>query len=390
MRTKTQQELIDIIRFEIRGIPLPDDFSVSEEESLIDLAKKHDLTHLVYDTLNKNGIGCVSSFAMQQYYASIWRAEQMTHELNTIAEYFEHKGIDFIPLKGAIMRLFYPAPWMRTSADIDILFREDDFESVCLSMKEDLGYSTDPEESSSHHLSFYSPASNVHIEIHRTLFTDFQIEQDVIDLIPLIWEQAHAKQEHKHYLFMSDSCFYFYHIAHMVKHLSSNGGCPIRSLIDLWLLDNLSGRNETGRQFLLEKAGFLTFARMMSDTAKAWFEGSSVPSEELEQFILTGHMYGTLKNRVSIGVNTNGILKYAFNRVFLPYDTLKYSYPVLQKRKWLTPLFQVIRWTNIFKKTYRERLVYRLKSLFHLNRKELNQFSLLSQVLGIKNNDKGT
>lgn len=390
MRTKTQQELIDIIRFEIRGIPLPDDFSVSEEESLIDLAKKHDLTHLVYDTLNKNSIGCVSSFAMQQYYASIWRAEQMTHELNTIAEYFEHKGIDFIPLKGAVMRLFYPAPWMRTSADIDILFREDDFESVCLSMKEDLGYSTDPEEGSSHHLSFYAPANNVHVEIHRTLFTDFQINQDVIDLIPLIWEHAHAKHGKKHYLLMSDSCFYFYHIAHMVKHLSSSGGCPIRSLIDLWILDNSSARDESGRRLLLEKTGFLTFAGMMSDTAKAWLEGSNVPSEELEQFILSGQMYGSLKSNVSVGINSSGVFKYILLRLFPSYDVMKYSYPVLKDHKWLIPCFYVLRWANIFKKRYRDRLNYRLRSLFHLNNEEIDQYSLIRQILGISSKYKGT
>ncbi len=389
MRTKTQQELIDIIRFEICGTPLPDGFSVSEEESLIALAKKHDLSHLVYDALDKNGIRCVSSSAMQQYYASIWRAEQMTHELRTIAELFEKKEIDFIPLKGSVMRLFYPAPWMRTSADIDILFREDDFDNACEALNTEFGYVGDVHDKASHHLSFRVPANNVHVEVHRTLFTDFQTDQRVMEQLHLIWEQARPSTGHNHLMQMSDMCFYFYHIAHMAKHLNLEGGCPIRSLIDLWILDTMPERDEAGRNRILEKAGLLTFAQAMSSTAKAWFDGHEVPSEELEQFILTAHMYSDLKNQVSLGLDRNGLGKYILRRIFQPYDVIKYTFPILQKHKWLTPFFQMIRWTKIFKKEYRDRLRFRTRTLIQANQNEMDQIGRIRQLLGI-DDAKGT
>ena len=383
MRTRTQQELIEIIRFEIRGIPLPDGFSVSDEDSLIKLAKEHDLSHLIYDALEKNGIGCSSKSAMQQYYASIWRAEQMTHELESMTKLFEENGIDFIPLKGAVIRPLYPEPWMRTSADIDILFHEEDVENVSDLLVRDLGYTKDTEDTDSHHLSFHVPSSDVHIEIHRKLFREFQVGQSVLDQIPLIWEHASPRQGYKHLLYMSDPYFYFYHIAHMVKHISSSGGCPIRSLIDLWILDNSPDRDEKKRRAVLKKAGVLTFAEAMSDTAKAWMESGEVSSEALEQFILTGQMYGDIKNKVSFGVESDGLTKYVFKRIFLPYDTMKYAFPVLQKHRWLTPLFQIIRWTRVFREKYRVRFVYRMKSLLRTNHEVTDQISQVKQILGL-------
>ncbi|MBO4954226.1 MAG: nucleotidyltransferase family protein, partial [Clostridia bacterium] len=36
--------------------------------------------------------------------------------------------IDFMPLKGAVIRQYYPEPWMRTSCDIDIHVKKDRLE----------------------------------------------------------------------------------------------------------------------------------------------------------------------------------------------------------------------------------------------------------------------
>ena len=383
MRTKTQQELIDIIRFEICGTPLPEGFSVSDEDALIRMAKKHDLTHMVYDALTRNGLPCSSSFAMQQYYASIWRAEQMTHELSSMTDVFQAEGIDIMPLKGAVMRPMYPESWMRTSADIDVLFRKDDFDRACAILKDKLGYTEDQEERSSHHISFRTPANDIHVEAHHELFSDIHLGQAVLDIMPEIWFQARPEDGQQHLMRMSDACFYFYHIAHMTKHLVKGGGCSIRGLIDLWLLDRLPQKDETGRRELLERSGLDTFARTMSAMSEAWFADGMVPSEELEQFILTGYMYGNMQNQVALGVDSYGAGKYALKRIFLPYDLLKQFYPVIQKHKILTPVFEVVRWTRIFRKDYRKRLRNQTETLLHTGRGEVEQIGRIKQVLGI-------
>ena len=388
MRTKTQQELIDIIRFEIRGIPLPEGFSVSDEEALINITRKHDLTHLVYDALTKNGLPCCSQFAMQQYYASIWRAEQMAHELSSMTELFESEGIDFIPLKGAVIRPLYPEPWMRTSADIDMLFRKEDFDCAKDLAVERLGYTEDKEDQSPHHISLHVPGSGVHIELHHDLFADYHTSSAVREQMPEIWAQARAEEGFAHLLRMSDACFYYYHIAHMVKHLSLTGGCPVRGLIDLWILDNLPQRDEEGRRQLIEKAGLSTFTGQMSALAKAWMEDGPVPSEELEQYILSGDMYGNLNSKAAIGVNESSAGGFILKRIFLPYDVLKYAYPALQKHKFLLPVFQVVRWTKVFRSKYRKRLKNQAEALARTSRGEVAQIHQVNQILGIENFNK--
>ncbi len=384
MRTPTQEEFIQIIRFEICGTPLPQGFAVSDEAELIKLAKRHDLTHLVYDALTKNGLPCKSSFAMQQYFAAIWRAEQMEHELQSIAALFEAEGIDFLPLKGAVMRPMYPESWMRTSADIDVLVKPQDQLRARDMMVNRLGYTTDPSGLSTHHVGVSAPESNVHVELHNTLFTDYNASQDIKDIARTVWDHSELKVGSAHWYLMSDAMFYFYHLAHMAKHIRQAGGCPVRGLIDLWLLDKHPGKDEECCMALLKEGGLATFAEIMSGLAKAWLEGGPVPSEELEQYILSAYLYGNIDRRTANSVNTDGTARYILKKIFLPYDVLKYAYPVLKTNKWLTPVFQVVRWTRVFSRKHRHDLKNQAKAMAKTDEKELEESIRINRLLGFK------
>ena len=400
MRTPTQEELIQILRFEIRGTPLPQGFAVSDEAALVQLAKNHDLTHFVYDALTKNGLPCTSQFAMQQYFASIWRAEQMGHELLNTAELFEKEGIDFIPLKGAVMRPMYPESWMRTSADIDILVREADLNRAIALTTEKLGYTLDTSNISFHHEVLTAPKNNVNVELHHALFEGDQVSNSIKTITDGIWNPAAGskgdsnteKAGWNHWYLMSDAMFYFYHIAHMAKHLTESGGCPIRGIIDLWILNRLRNRNEEERSALLEKGGLNTFASKMSALAKMWIDddlpesNSSLSEEldELEQFIMTDGLYGSSERRITNGVGQIGTLNYLKKRLIIPYESLKYSYPVLQKHKWLTPVFEAVRWTRIFRKDYQRSFMKQTDALIHPNNENMHRAKRINSILDIE------
>ena len=398
MRTKTQQELIDILRFEIRGIPLPEGFSVSDEDALISIARIHDLTHLVYDALTKNGLPCKSSFAMQQYYAAIWRAEQMAHELESLSKLFEEEGTDFMPLKGAVMRPLYPEPWMRTSADIDILFRENDMQRAVELAVEKLGYSKDTDDISSHHDLVIAPNNNVHVEMHHVLFADFHLGEKIRSVMDEVWDNG-PMEGSVHRFVMSDAMFYFYHVAHMAKHMVQSGGCPIRGIVDLWILNGLADRKDKKHRELLERGGLTTFADRMSDLGDLWLgepAAAAQPSSDakpsrtpdallndLEQYIFSDGLYGSQKRRISNGLEKSGTAGYLIKRLILPYDTIKYAYPVLQKHKWLTPFYEVVRWTRVFKKNYRIRLMLQTDALLHTNEQDKEQSQYINEILGL-------
>ena len=140
--------------------------------------------------------------------------------------------------------------------------------------------------------------------------------------------------------------FYFYHIAHMAKHIET-GGCGIRPFIDLWLLDNVVKGDAAARDELLQTGELLQFATAMRKLSRVWLEGEKMDplSQRLESFLLHGGVYGSAENRVALHKESRGgKFGYLMSRVFAPYDKLKSYYPILEKHPYLTPVMQVRRW----------------------------------------------
>ena len=67
----------------------------------------------------------------------------------------------------------------------------------------------------------------------------------------------------------------------------------------------------------------------------------------MEQFILRGGVYGSERNHIAIAQNRCGKLGYLLSKIFLPYNQLKHQYPVIQRRRWLTPVCHVRRWCRL-------------------------------------------
>ena len=89
------------------------------------LARHHDLAHLLALGLKNNGLTDESSGALEnEIFRAVFRYEQLNYELTRIRETLEQTKVPFIPLKGAVLRDYYPEPWMRTSCDVDVLVHE--------------------------------------------------------------------------------------------------------------------------------------------------------------------------------------------------------------------------------------------------------------------------
>ena len=119
-------------------------------ERVYSLLKSHDLAHLVADVLDKNGLlddSEVSKKFRAERNLAIYRHEQMQYELTQICDTLEKAQIPFIPLKGSVIRSFYPEPWMRTSCDIDILVDKAYLELAQQCLKRDLEYQLEDIES---------------------------------------------------------------------------------------------------------------------------------------------------------------------------------------------------------------------------------------------------
>ena len=317
-------------------------------KQLYTLSKKHDLAHLVGDALIRNRLlsdGGVKAKFEKQMMTAVYRYERINYELNSLSETLNQSEIPFIPLKGSVLRQYYPEPWMRTSCDIDILVHDADLNRAVILLTEQLEYRAESEQT--HDIGMYSPGG-VHLELHYTL-----IESNVVgkadEVLKAVWEQSLPGQDCHYRYVMSEEMFYYYHIAHMAKHFQ-NGGCGIRPLLDLWILNHNIVYNTERLNALLEEGGLLTFAGTARQLAEVWFGngGHNSVTEEMEKYILSGGVYGTMNNRVAVQqIRRGGKLRYAMSRIWLPYDTLKSHYPSLEGKRFLLPFYEVRRWGKL-------------------------------------------
>ncbi len=347
MENRIIRTLFALLRSSVFDYTLTEDerAMVSEETlpELLALSRKHDLSHLLAYGLKKNGLTeGTNGGAERAIFKAAYRYERLNYDYGRLCEALEAEKIPFIPLKGSVLRAYYPEPWMRTSCDIDVLVRREDLERGIACLTERLQY--EEKEHDSHDVSLFSPNGN-HVELHFDLVEEGSAK-GANEALKSVWEHVSLREGSEYFYEMTDGFFYFYHIAHMAKHFEV-GGCGIRPLIDLWILDHMEGMDGDDREKLLTQAGLMTFARAARRLSAVWFGGEETDdlSRSMEHFILHGGVYGSVENRVALQQRKQGgRLGYVFSRLFLPYVRLKRYYPILEKHRWLTPVMQVRRW----------------------------------------------
>ena len=350
MNQETKNLLFALLHSAIRGTPLGE----SEREQcshrtlsdLLSMAKSHDLQHLVILALKQNNLLSEQAAMLESsILKAVYRYEQLNYTYDTLCEALESAEIPFLPLKGSILRAHYPEPWMRTSCDVDVLVQPRDVNRAVAILTEKYGFSK--EGCGSHDVSLFDQ-NHMHVELHFDLLED-GLANEASTVLASVWQTACVREGYRFFYEMSDEYFYFYHIAHMAKHFA-NGGCGIRPFIDLWILDRLETSDVASRDALLVRGGLWKFAEAARALSCAWLEGDSpdVLTGQMETYLLSGGVYGTMDNRVAVQqTKKGGKVRYALSRIWLPYDTIKFHYPVLQKKRWLLPLMQVRRWGKL-------------------------------------------
>ena len=383
------QAMMRLIANEVCGAALnPADCHFEEDDlvRLYRLSKTHDLAHLVGDALIRNRLlpdGEVKAKFEKQMMTAVYRYERMNYELNILSETLNQSEIQFIPLKGSVLRQYYPEPWMRTSCDIDILVHDADLDNAVKLLTEHLEYRVETEQS--HDIGMYS-LGGVHLELHYSLL-ESNIIRKADEVLRTVWEQSVPVQGCPYRYDMSKEMFYYYHIAHMAKHFQ-NGGCGVRPLLDLWILNQNIVYNTEKMNALLEEGGLLTFAGTARQLAEVWFGsgGHNAVTEEMEKYILSGGVYGTMDNRVAVQqIRRGGKLRYAMSRIWLPYDTLKYHYPSLEGKRVFLPFYEVRRWGKLLFRGSAKRVTRELKlNSSKTKAEQLRTNEMLSQ-LGLEN-----
>ena len=260
MDEKTVSMLFRLISSAICGYQLSDEdkemYGKEMLPHLLKIAKHHDIIHLlVLGLKNNNLLDDDSSNLEYAIFRAIYRYEQMNYTLTQLCDTLEEAQIPFIPLKGSVIRKYYSEPWMRTSCDIDVLIHEVDLDKAVDFLVKNLGYTY--KQKFTHDVSMFAP-NGVHIELHYSLMDDEPVKSS-FDVLGNVWDTAMKKDNYGYWYELPDDIFYFYHIAHMAKHFE-NGGCGIRTFIDIHILNHQVQFDDTRRMELLERGELLIFA----------------------------------------------------------------------------------------------------------------------------------
>ncbi len=350
MNQEIKQALFLLLRSAINGNFLSDEekalLTQDKLPSLFFIANKHDIAHILASPLSVNGLLTkgeeYSEKFTQKMIAAVYRYEQMNYEYKKLCDELERAKIPFMPLKGSVIRKYYPEPWMRTSCDIDVLVHKNDLDRTLSHLVQKLNYKEPCR--STHDVSLMTH-SGVHIELHFDLVEEGRAN-NAIETLKTVWDNAVLRDNYSFWYEMTDEYFYFYHIAHMAKHFYE-GGCGIRPFLDLFILDTIEGIDIGIRDDLLIRGNLFDFASSSRKLSKVWF-GQDVHDDltaKMQNFILIGGVYGSSQNRVALQqTKKGGKFGYIFSRIFISYNKLKRYYPILEKHRWLMPIMQIRRW----------------------------------------------
>ena len=313
----------------------------NELSFFINLSKRHSLTALLYKALSDTKVNVNKEYLNkleQHYLANLRKAVLFENERKELYKYLNDNQIDFLPLKGIILKDYYLDQYTREFADNDILFRNKD--EIVKKFFTERKYDVESFKKSNHDVYMKKPCYN--FEMHRALFGESIKNDKVVKYYNDIFNRANIKDGHEYVLSHED--FYIYFTAHSFKHFN-NSGCGIRTLIDYYqfLKNNNLDFDYINKE--LEKLDLLDFSNMISTLSNKLFNGLPLDDKEQEilLYIASSGTYGTLEHAVTKGVKEQGKFKYMMSRVFPPMSVYKSLYPWAYKTKVLIPVAWLVR-----------------------------------------------
>ena len=331
----------------------------------VKLSKKHSTTALLYKALinTKAQIDKEYINKLEEYYfANIRKVVLFERERNKLYECLNKNHIDYLPLKGLVIRDYYIDAYSREFADNDILFagKEDVIKKFFVSR----GYKVESYKKSAHDVYLKKPIFN--FEMHRALFNKHEDYPSYVSYFKDYLNRSIVKEKYEHELTKED--FYIYFTAHTYKHYQ-DGGCGIRTLVDYYVFL----RKNPNLDFIyinkeLDKLDLHSFSDEFSSLANKVFNKQNLNEQEKENllFIASSGTYGTLQHSVTKGINKKGKFRYLMSRIFPPMSFYKTAYPFMYKTKilipvaWFARLFRII-FTNPKKATAELKLISKTK-----------------------------
>ena len=334
-KIKTARYLARVFFEYEEGLPISEKPSDLSWSWVYGMAKKHSVTALIYEALQKR----IKSEAPSELYsdwsrdASISGARHIAQraELEILSALLSENKIPFMPLKGFLVKEFYKNPALREMTDIDIYVGNENLEKI----KEILtkrGYKQDM--SLEVHDCFKKPPF-IEIELHKIVH---------LDMRDYTMEKSFPKEDNPYHRLMTEEDFLVFLLHHAKKH-DETGGAGIRTVFDFYLIFKKKSFDEVALLERIKKENLFEFYQKLRALISLWFQDGKITSElcEFEVYTVTGGVYGNLENAYLRKRKTKSGVRIFFERIFPPYSLMSHRYPVLKKCPLILPVFYPVR-----------------------------------------------
>ena len=361
--TKTNEQMLYLMACALQDVSAQEEFLADVDlQQLYITARNHSVAAMVCMALEKTAIFAGADEAVKKHWReaknkAIRKNMLLDAERAAIVKQLESAGIWYMPLKGSILKDWYPKPGMREMADNDILFDPSERKRV-REIFRSRGYKIVSFGKGNHDEYEKPPIYN--FEMHVSLFHEMyqelagqygNIKEKLLPVDGTVCQFAFTPED-----------FYVFVLAHAYKHYSGSG-TGVRTLADFYVMNRHLGgimnRDEVEQK--LTRLGIAEYEQCSRVLAEKLFSGArplpelelNTDEKEMLRFYCDATAYGTIDNQVQnrlqeLQGNAEGItlrtkLKYCCARLFPGREFCKYYYPVVYHHLWMLPFFWVWR-----------------------------------------------
>ncbi len=349
MITDTEKYFLELVDAAIHGTIVP---AKPEEVSFIDvynLAQKHSLEALTYlslERLEEKPGEKLFTYWTQKFYKAVITDTEQIEEYKNVCNLLKDCSAQIIPIKGIVMKNYYPESAMRSMTDVDILYRHGRRQQIHKKLLS-AGYEVKSHSTANYH-DTYIKDGRISIELHRSLLSK---SERLHGYFEQVFKRARVYENGIYRMTPEDE--YLYLIAHSAKHFFESG-LGVRPVIDCYLYKRAYADRLDMKYVrkILGRAKLTGFEKRLSALGDKWFAGidSEYVNEEIESFFLACEPHGSSANlRINLtqkmldaGVTIPGAKrKYVLHRFFPPYKEMCEEYKSLKRVPVLLPVFWI-------------------------------------------------
>lgn len=351
MLNSFEKNIISLIRSSLDGTN-PSISDMLDLETIYRFSQNMQITPLLYYGVEKIPNAFDNLYGKKFLKSEImysYLCQKQRQQINELCAEFDKEKIDYMLLKGSVVRECYPSIDMRLMSDADILVKTEQYKKKIKPLMKRLGY-VDVLESD-HEYVFTK--NDFQIELHKRLIPSYN--KDYYAYFGDGWRLAKKKSGENSEYEMSNEDNFIYMFTHYAKHYR-DAGIGIKHITDFYVY--LKARKDLDWSYInkeLETLQLLEFWKNTEKMLDVWFCGAEC--DEISAFmthrIFSGAAYGTQEAHVlSQGVKTskttkNVKVKTFFGSVFPAYKDMKISHRYLSKAPFLLPLAWACRWVAI-------------------------------------------